>query len=209
MTKRIIAHIGGFILIGLGVSLIIYSNQGAFPIDALNWFIANLIPSSIIDNGIVNYVVSILLAVLTYFIVKKPKVFISVIMVTFVSLAISVFGRILTPLIPDHLALKIILAPVGLLLIAFGSNFTIVSGLPSAPVEQLMMVLTQYTNSMKKARYFMEAVFLALAIITGLIYKDLWAQVNWFTLVAVLFIGPLMEFLIPANKKILGLKENN
>ncbi len=208
MIKRIIAHLFGFTLVGLGVSLIIFSNQGAFPLDALNWFLAELTPSKFIDNGVWNYIMSTLIAIVTYLIIRKPKVFISIVMVLFVSLSISLFGSLILNTLPQHIALKIILAPVGLLIIAFGANFTIVSGLPAAPVEQLMVVLTIHTNSLKRSRYYMEAVFAALAIVVGLIYGDLFKQIGWFSVVAILFIGPLMELLMPLNKKIIGLKEN-
>jgi uncharacterized protein len=215
MTKKIIIHAFGFIVIALGIALIISSRLGASPIDAFNYFLFALVYPIIpyIKIGSVVFVMTIgkviiftglVVTLLTYFLNKKPDMLISAIFLFVVGLFVDiwlVFIGYFPDLYLDLMVFRILMATLGMLFCAFGVAITILTGLPASPYERLMLVIYKKINKLSLSKIIVEGSFFVIAVILGLITQRLFEQVHIFTVVMTFMMGILVGMFTNILKK--------
>ncbi|MFH0767103.1 MAG: hypothetical protein V1920_03310, partial [Bacillota bacterium] len=171
MLKRYLIHITGFIIISFGLICVIFSKLGATPVDAFNYFVYTLTPLSL---GTIVIITGLFVALLAFVLHPTKDMIISILFLFMVGLLIDGW-KFLFEMLPssffDNLMIRISLASIGLVLIAFGVAITITTGLASSPYEKLMMELNKKIHSIQYSKMIIEGTFFTLAVIMG-IYTD-------------------------------------
>jgi len=192
LLKKYIVHISGFVIISLGIVGVIFSRLGATPVDAFNYFIYTLTPFSL---GTIVIFTGLFVALLAFIFNPTKDIILSISFIFLVGVLIDGW-KLLFELVPiafyDELFIRIIMASLSLILIAFGVAVTITTGIVTSPYEKLMMVLNKKINSLQFSKMIIEGTFLILAIIMGIYTKQLFDQVNVFTVLLVFVNGPLI-----------------
>jgi uncharacterized membrane protein YczE len=206
MLKKYIIHFLGLVLIPLGIVMIVNSKIGSFPWDAMSMF-ANELWSLIfpgIELWLTTFINGAILAVIVVILYKNPKYFMTLIMILITSLFFDWFNRLFSLFTySNNVFLAIIMALLGMVVMAIGINLTILSGLMASAVESAMMFIDKFTKNLFLSKLLLESMFLIIAIILGLIAGNLWDYIGPFTLVAILsastFVSithPLVHFLV-------------
>ncbi|MCF7932113.1 MAG: hypothetical protein K9K93_02985 [Acholeplasmataceae bacterium] len=196
MTKQIITHLSGFLIVALGIVGIITVRLGAAPLDAYNYFVYVLMPDGI-TLGTVNIMTGLIVAGIVTIIEKKKQIIISMLFLLSIGVFIDLW-KWLVEMMPqtlfEPLAVRLVIAAISLLMIGFGASLTLVSGLPPSPFEVLMMIINRRVNSMMVSKIMIEGTFFMLALILGLLSGRLSEQVNLFTMILVFTIGPMIQY---------------
>ena len=192
MFKKIVIHILGFVTISLGIVGVIFSRLGATPVDAFNYYIYTLTPLSL---GTIVIITGLVVALLAFIFSPTKDIIISISFIFLVGVLIDGW-KFLFEMIPlefyNGLMVRIGMASLSLILIAFGVAVTITTGLVTSPYEKLMLVLSKKINSVQYSKMIIEGTFLLLAIILGIWTNQLFDQINVFTVLLVFVNGPLI-----------------
>ncbi|MCK9235397.1 MAG: hypothetical protein WC225_04100 [Acholeplasmataceae bacterium] len=206
LRHKIVIHTVGFIVVALGLSLIICSQLGAAPLDAMNYFLHILISKSIpqITLGTVVIFTGIAATLFAFALNREKDMFISLIFIFVVGLFIDGWMFLLN-LLPttflEHLATRISFAAIGLIISSMGVALTILTGLPASPYERIMLIIYAKTNNMVLSKLIIELTFLTAAIILGLITTRLFEQVYLFTIIMTFTLGALISYFTKIFKK--------
>jgi uncharacterized protein len=196
LIKKYSYHLLGFITIAFGIVGVIFSKLGAAPIDAFNYFVYLLTPLSL---GTIAIITGLVISFISYLIERKKDMIVSVIFLFVVGIFIDIW-KYLFELIPNEMSInfyfRIPLALISIFIISFGVAMTITSGLPSSPFERLLIIINKKIKNLKLSKILIEATFFVFAVILGLITKKLFEQVHIYTVVLVIFIGPLIEYFV-------------
>lgn len=188
MIKKYIIHITGFILLAFGIATMVEVNFGLAPVDALNMHITEIVNVSYISLGVVSFIISLFLALFSYFVTKNKDFYLSLLIAIILGFSIDAF-RILYSVInwdlENMLFVRIILLILGLFISSFGVILTTLDNLPPSPFDRLMVILNQKFGSIFRAKLFVEVVFLTLAIIAGLFIDSDKRQLSIFSFVYV------------------------
>jgi uncharacterized protein len=199
--KQILQHALGFIVIALGVVMIISPKLGAAPLDALCYFIYRVTPFSL---GTVAIFVGTIATILAYFLGSKRHIVISYIGLLVLGLFVDLW-KYLFEIMPngymDILILRILLAVVGIIVVSFGVAMTITSGLSPLPYERILLILNKKIHHLGLSKIIIESTFLVFAVIIGLWTGLILEQINIFTIVLVISIGPTINFFEKLIKK--------
>jgi len=192
LFKKIVIHILGFVTISLGIVGVIFSRLGATPVDAFNYYIYTLTPLSL---GTIVIITGLVVALLAFIFSPTKDIIISISFIFLVGVLIDGW-KFLFEMIPlefyNGLMVRIGMASLSLILIAFGVAVTITTGLVTSPYEKLMLVLNKKINSVQYSKMIIEGTFLLLAIILGIWTNQLFDQINVFTVLLVFVNGPLI-----------------
>ena len=192
MLKKYVIHILGFVTISLGIVGVIFSRLGATPVDAFNYFIYTLTPLSL---GTIVIFTGLVVALLAFIFEPTKDILMSISFIFLVGILIDGW-KFLFEMIPlefyNGLMVRIGMASLSLILIAFGVAVTITTGLVTSPYEKLMLVLNKKINSVQYSKMIIEGTFLLLAIILGIWTNQLFDQINVFTVLLVFVNGPLI-----------------
>lgn len=195
MLKKVFIHLSGFIIVALGISVILHTNVGATPIDAFNYFVVHMVGVPWFTQGIMTFVTGFSVALISYFAEKGKDVWISVVFLFVVGFFVDFWNAILD-LVPatlySPLWIRISLAMITVFVIAFGVSLTLISGLVTSPFERLLKTMNHKGIPLGLAKIMIEGTFLIFAIILGLITGELLKQVNAFTIILTLSMGPLI-----------------
>jgi len=182
----------GFVIISLGIVGVIFSRLGATPVDAFNYYIYTLTPLSL---GTIVIFTGLFVTLLAFIFNPTKDIIISASFIFLVGILIDGW-KLVFELVPlslyDNLLIRIVMASLSLVLIAFGVAVTITTGLATSPYEKLMMVLNKKIKSVQFSKMIIEGTFLLLAVILGIITDQLFDQINVFTVLLVLVNGPLI-----------------
>lgn len=198
MTKKIIIHTSGFIVIALGIALIISSRLGASPIDAFNYFLYEIINPifAYATLGRIIIFTGLFVTALAFILNKKPDMLISAVFLFVVGLFVD-FWLLIIGFIPDQytvlLVIRIFMATFGMLFCAFGVAVTILTNLPASPYERLMLVIHKRINNLSLSKMIVEGSFFVLAVILGLLTQKLFEQVHIFTIIMTFMMGILVS----------------
>jgi len=161
-------------------------------VDAFNYFVYTLTPLSL---GTIVIITGLFVALLAFVLHPTKDMIISILFLFMVGLLIDGW-KFLFEMLPssffDNLMIRISLASIGLVLIAFGVAITITTGLASSPYEKLMMELNKKIHSIQYSKMIIEGTFFTLAVIMGIYTDQLFDQVHVFTILLVLVNGPLI-----------------
>jgi len=196
----------GFVMVAFGIVGIIFSRLGASPIDAFNYFLYTLTPLSL---GTVAVLLGLSVSLLCFILERKKDMIYSVIFLFIIGILIDSW-KFLFELLPnqfiDSFYVRIPLAGLSLLIVSIGVALTMTTGLPSLPFERLLQIMNKKIHSIKWTKIIIEGTFFILAVILGTITKQLFEQVHVFTVVLVIFTGPLISMFVDIieRKKIKG-----
>jgi|GEM_PF-2526859 len=193
MTKRIIEYVSGILIICYAVACIINARIGVTAADAINTNVSYLTPLSI---GQSIGIMSVTFVVISFLFNRKIWTFVSLIFAVILTPGIDFFYyQILEVHYPTELWFRILNFGIGVLLINFGSALTIHSRLPMTPYDQLTMTLVEVTKKPLIAiRLTMEALFLIIGAILGILSGHLFETVSIGTILFGLTGGPLIRF---------------
>lgn len=193
-------------MVAFGIVGIVTSKLGASPIDAFNYFLYTLTPLSL---GTVAVLLGLSVSLLCYILERKRDMIYSVIFLFMIGVLIDSW-KFLFELMPlefyESFYVRIPLAIFSLLIVSFGVAITMTTGLPSLPFERLLAIMNKKINSVKWTKIIIEGTFFIFAVILGTITKQLFEQVHVFTVVLVIFTGPLISMFIDIidRKKVKG-----
>ena len=196
----------GLIFYGLGIAGIVIAGLGASPIDAFSYYLNKLVPA--INQGYWLAIVNLTIAIILFIILKKIRLIFSIgialITGIFVNLGLIIFRQVLnlnsTELI-SNIYVAILVASIGIIMMAFGIAWMIVNNSLVSPYDELSIYLQTLTNNYALSKMILDGTFLILAIIVGLIYGKVFEQINVFSIVVVLGLGPLINIFVKLFKK--------
>jgi uncharacterized membrane protein YczE len=195
LISRISLHIVGYFLMGLAVTLIYRSHQGAYPIDAMTYYVHLISNHPFITIGMASIILNTLWAVFNFILSKKPQMFLSLILVFTFGYMIDfwnvwilkdfyiedAFVQFLTGLS------ALILLSAAIALVTFNKRF------PVTPSEAFLIFLADKLKHTAKAKILMELILTLIAITLALISWN-FTQLGWLTVASVLFIGYIILF---------------
>jgi uncharacterized membrane protein YczE len=207
LLKKIMVHIFGFSIMTFAVSLIVKTEQGAFPYDAISFYISDLINHPFITIGMASIIFGLLWVLLNYAIIKKLYVFWSLIIVFgFGSLMDLWFEFVLVYYEPSghEMWFNAMMAFVGLILLGFSLSIIITNKtMPLAPSEVFLVHITQFTKKTWISKVLIETVMISLAVILAWIAGD-FVQIGWFTAVSAFLLGSIIGMFEKIVVPILG-----
>lgn len=197
-------HLGGFLIISLGIVTILYSRLGAAPLDALCYYLYRLTPLSL---GTVAILVGTIATILSYVYGSKKNILLSFLFLLVLGLGVDGWKWVYDSGPFAHVTaiwLRLLMAISGIFIVSFGVSLTLTTGLAPLPYERLLVILNQKTHSTTYSKMIIEGIFLVLAVIVGIMTGLLFEQINWFTFVMVVTIGPSIGFFEKHIKKYKG-----
>lgn len=195
LFKKIMTHIVGFSIMTFAVSLIVKTEQGAFPYDAISYYLSELIPNDFFTIGMSSILFGLAWVLLNFVIIKKPYVFWSLIIVFgFGSLMDLWFKYVLVhySAAGHDMWFNAAMAFVGLILLGFSLSIIITNKtMPLAPSEVFLVHLKNFIKKTWVAKVAIEAVMISIAITLAFIANN-FIQIGWFTLVSAFLLGPII-----------------
>lgn len=215
---KITKQFTGMLFYSFGVSAIVFSGLGASPIDAATYYINQIIP--VFDNLIPNFtgqgiwliIFNMIIALVLFIIFRKKSLWINVL----VSIAIGILFTlgmftygILFSSIVGNIYLMILIAFVGINFMAFGIAYLASKSLYGTPFDELAIKLEETVKKYYLSKIILDGSFLLIAFILGLIYRNVFEQIDFFTVIVLAFLGPFINMYINIIKKIDIRKDGN
>jgi uncharacterized membrane protein YczE len=185
--RRLPRCLAGLACFGIGIAFFFASTLGTGPWDVLHGGLANKLNLPV---GVVINLVG--LAVLPlWFPLKEPIGLGTALNALEIGFVLDIVKPLLP--VPHNIVMRVVFAFVGLFVIALGSALYLGSGLGSGPRDGLMMGLNRLGLSIRMARTLIEAVTCGLGVLLG-------GKVGWGTVIFLVGIGPVVQFLMPHFK---------
>lgn len=193
----------------IAISMIIATSVGASPYDALNEYLRMLLKVHPNQLGYVSTTMGVILTLIVYYFKRDKKVFISIFFLVLIGLFINGSLTLIykTDIKQAHIVVKYVLALISLFVLGFGTALTLTTGLTPSTLEEVALLVNQKVKNFSIAKVLLDFVFLVIAVILGLILGDVFAQINFFTIVMMAFTGPVIDLnyrfvsLLKKNKK--------
>jgi|SRR5690554_399109 uncharacterized membrane protein YczE len=193
----------------IAISMIIATSVGASPYDALNEYLRMLLKVHPNQLGYVSTTMGAILTLIVYYFKRDKKVFISIFFLVLIGLFINGSLTLIykTDIKQAHIVVKYVLALISLFVLGFGTALTLTTGLTPSTLEEVALLVNQKVKNFSIAKVLLDFVFLVIAVILGLILGDVFAQINFFTIVMMAFTGPVIDLnyrfvsLLKKNKK--------
>jgi uncharacterized membrane protein YczE len=193
----------------IAISMIIATSVGASPYDALNEYLRMLLKVHPNQLGYVSTTMGVILTLIVYYFNRDKKVFISIFFLVLIGLFINGSLTLIykTDIKQAHIVVKYVLALISLFVLGFGTALTLTTGLTPSTLEEVALLVNQKVKNFSIAKVLLDFVFLVIAVILGLILGDVFAQINFFTIVMMAFTGPVIDLnyrfvsLLKKNKK--------
>lgn len=209
MIKKLFIHVVGLLLMAIAISMIIATSVGASPYDALNEYLRMLLKVHPNQLGYVSTTMGAILTLIVYYFNRDKKVFISIFFLVLIGLFINGSLTLIykTDIKQAHIVVKYVLALISLFVLGFGTALTLTTGLTPSTLEEVALLVNQKVKNFSIAKVLLDFVFLVIAVILGLILGDVFAQINFFTIVMMAFTGPVIDLnyrfvsLLKKNKK--------
>ncbi|HOF65724.1 MAG TPA: hypothetical protein PL120_04025 [Bacilli bacterium] len=204
LFQKCLIYLVGAIILSFGIQLVIYTNIGSSPIDALDYYLARIflqlfknsdfsgISSAI---GIAYLVLSTIITLILITITRNKKLFFVFINIILLSLLIWAWGFLFDSLPPldIHYLLKLLIAVLAIAILSFGVVLIIITELPAGHTEEIMKLLNNKTKSFFLSKLIIEAIYLTLAFIAMIISivvldgnKPEFTQISLFTILNLL-----------------------
>lgn len=193
----------------IAISMIIATSVGVSPYDALNEYLRMLLKVHPNQLGYVSTTMGAILTLIVYYFKRDKKVFISIFFLVLIGLFINGSLTLIykTDIKQAHIVVKYVLALISLFVLGFGTALTLTTGLTPSTLEEVALLVNQKVKNFSIAKVLLDFVFLVIAVILGLILGDVFAQINFFTIVMMAFTGPVIDLnyrfvsLLKKNKK--------
>jgi uncharacterized membrane protein YczE len=186
-------YIIGLVFLSLGVSLMILSNLGAGPWDAMYVGLSNNIGFTV---GSWVFIVGSLLIIINGVLLRKIPDFLAVITIILIGSFIDFWLFVAFPnFFKDDLWVRIFMLTSGILVIAIGIPFYLQSNIARNPVDNFMMVIKERTGkSLAFTKTIIELAILVIAFLIG-------GPIGIGTIIVTIVIGPLIQlFYSPVTK---------
>lgn len=177
----------GLACLSLGICLMILSDLGAGPWDALY---VGLSVSIGLTVGSWVFIVGVLLIIINSILLKRIPDFLAIVTILLIGTFIDFWLLIVFPTFSvTGMALRIFLLIAGILIIGIGISLYLQSSFARNPVDNLMMALQSLTGkSLAVTKTVMEVSVLVLAFFIG-------GPIGIGTIIVTFAIGPLIQFL--------------
>ncbi|MGI6644155.1 MAG: hypothetical protein ACOX28_00080 [Bacilli bacterium] len=227
LFKRCLIYLIGAIILSFGVQLVIYTNIGSSPIDALDYYLARIF-LQLFNNGdfsrissaigIAYFVLATIITLLLIIITRDKKLFLIFLNIILLSFLIWSWGFLFDsfPPLEMHYLLKLLIAIIGIIILSFGVTLIIITDLPAAHTEEIMKLLNKKTNNFFLSKLIIESVYIILAFIAMIISlvvidggKVEFTQISFFTILNLLLVSFFIWLFDLIFKKIRKKPETN
>ncbi|VEU80822.1 YczE/YyaS/YitT family protein [Haploplasma axanthum] len=206
IIRKVVFEIIGIILLALGVTGIIVTELGASSLDAFNVFFGKLVK---IETGTATLITNAVIAVILFALTRNFKLVFSIVVGILIGLCINFWQPLLNNIfnigdansIMNHYWFSIPFGLVSIVIVAIGAAILIIEKLPMSSYDELTLYLSKKIGSYHKTKVLLDTFFLILAIILGLITKLLTTQINFFTIIVVIGVGPTINFILRIYEK--------
>jgi uncharacterized membrane protein YczE len=193
-------------IIGLGVSPMIRSDFGVSSWDTLNYSLMNALDIPFALASAITATTALLLIIILY---QSLSYFVMIIPIILISLFIYLFDSVIfTSLQYDSYLEHIAGFIFGMLLLPLGGSLIIITKLPAAVYDELMLAVMSKTNSTRLpiVRSIIELTVILIALIIGIIGGIGTGRIGAGTLVFALVIGWMIRFYLTLFER-MGLYE--
>ena len=196
--KRVILFFIGMSVIQFGVAVFLKTNIGSDPFTVFTQGLASVLGKT---PGVANMVILVVLVTAIFFIERKRIKLGTLICVVGVGPIIDLSGRIVEGLPIDsyNLFIKMLIVVVGVFIIAAGFSVLSATDVGVAPNDIVPFIIQDKTKvQYKYIRIALDATFLAVGYLIG-------GKVGVGTIIAMLAMGPFIQFCLPYGKKVVDL----
>ncbi|VEU83119.1 hypothetical protein [Acholeplasma hippikon] len=195
LFKRILLQVLGYFIMSSGIALILHGKQGAFPYDAISFYLAELIPVDFLTVGRASFIIGISWTILNFILIKNWRIFFSLIVVFSIGSFIDFFDLIVFKgFYPTTFFMNALISVVGLVIVCFAVGIVVLNkSLPAAPSEIALVYLSSKIKTGWVPKIIIEGGLAVIAVILGLIYGNLF-QIGWFTILCAFGCGPMINF---------------
>ncbi|XKI13320.1 Membrane protein [Sporosarcina sp. ANT_H38] len=186
-------YLVGLLFLALGISMMILSNLGAGPWDAMYVALSESVGLTV---GSWVFIVGVLLIIINSLLLKGTPDFLAIITIVLIGALIDFW---LLGVFPDFTAteigMRIFMLIAGILIIGLGISLYLQSSFARNPVDNLMMTLQSLTGkSLAVTKTVMEVSILVLAFFIG-------GPIGIGTIIVTFAIGPLIQMFYPPVTK--------
>jgi len=184
LRRRLIQLNIGLVLFGVGIAMMLQSDQGLPPWDVLHQGLATQFGLTV---GIWSIIVSVV--VLAAWIPLRERYGIGTVLNAIIIGVVIDVAALIVPA-PDQVALQLSMNLAGIVLIGLASGMYIGANLGPGPRDGLMTAIARRGLSIRATRWGIEIVVLVVGILMG-------GTFGVGTVAFALFIGPIVQFFLP------------
>lgn len=184
LRRRLIQLNIGLVLFGVGIALMLQSDQGLPPWDVLHQGLATQFGLTV---GIWSIIVSVV--VLAAWIPLRERYGVGTVLNAIIIGVVIDLAALIVPT-PEHIAWQLTMNLAGILLIGLASGMYIGANLGPGPRDGLMTAISRRGPSIRATRWGIEVVVLIAGILMG-------GTFGVGTVAFALFIGPIVQFFLP------------
>lgn len=184
LRRRLIQLNIGLVLFGVGIAMMLQSDQGLPPWDVLHQGLATQFGLTV---GIWSIIVSVI--VLAAWIPLRERYGIGTVLNAIIIGVVIDVAALIVPS-PDQIALQLSMNLAGIVLIGLASGMYIGANLGPGPRDGLMTAIARRGLSIRATRWGIEIVVLVVGILMG-------GTFGVGTVAFALFIGPIVQFFLP------------
>ncbi|MDO4535210.1 MAG: hypothetical protein Q4B63_05305 [Clostridium perfringens] len=196
--KRVILFFIGMSVIQFGVAVFLKTNIGSDPFTVFTQGLANTIGKT---PGVANMIILVVLITAIFFIERKRIKIGTLICVVGVGPIIDLSSKVVSviPIESYNFFVKMLIVVVGVFIIAAGFSLVSGSDVGVAPNDIVPFIIQDKTKvQYKYIRIALDATFLVVGYLIG-------GTVGVGTIIAMLAMGPFIQFCLPHGKKVVDL----
>lgn len=183
---RIIFFLVGLLIMGLGISLLVISNFGSGPWDAVNIGLSNILGLSI---GSCMNLVAIIQLIIGGILNKKIPNFYTLITSIFLGMFIDFWMLFMQAIVIHSILNQFLVFMLALAVVSLGISIYLVSNLPNTPLDYFMLAIKSKLNlSLMVCKITSESIGFLLAILLG-------GNVGVGSIIVIVALGPMMQLL--------------
>ncbi|HZJ86281.1 MAG TPA: hypothetical protein VFC83_04120 [Erysipelotrichaceae bacterium] len=187
VAKQMFLVVLGQVILGIGVSFIIFADLG---IDAFGVFHSGVANTFNISFGAAMFYESLLALVVIFFVDKKYINFATVVSLFLVGFTADLAGLALNSIMPDNLGfiLNLIIVFVGTFILSVGLNFYVLAGLGVGALDAVAEIITDKSRfEYKVVKMGNDLFFLGIGFLLG-------GKVGIATILTAFTMGPTIQF---------------
>lgn len=187
VAKQMFLVVLGQVILGIGVSFIIFADLG---IDAFGVFHSGVANTFNISFGAAMFYESLLALVVIFFVDKKYINFATVVSLFLVGFTADFIGMFLSLLLPDSLnfGVNLLMVLLGSFILAIGLNIYVLADLGVGALDAIAEIITD------KSKYEYKVVKMANDILFLIIGFLLGGKVGIATIITAIIMGPVIQF---------------
>jgi uncharacterized protein (TIRG00374 family) len=198
---RLPMYLTGCVCFSLGVKLFIDANLGVDPFHSMTLGLVKVVNLPYLQIGFMDGLVTLVLLLLWMLWNRRLPPLSTFVTMLLIGLLIDCWNRLGLETITGHLGSRALPMLAGLLLIAYGSSCIIMSGVGIRVVDLVALTLVNRLGwRFYQAKLTLEAGFLVIGLLLG-------GPVGIATVAFVCIVGPFIEPLIWANRRLLKLPD--